>query len=313
MISLTQNKPRFSGHETFVCRYAWLPKVVKELGSPGGESLFKDLNGAMIRLGVGKNMVRSAKFWAEAAQVIEDTPEGHGVTPFGNRLLGYEGHDPFLEHIETLWLIHWKIATNPIRPIYHWTQILSHWHRSEFCESDAIPFLERGLPPEQAKLSERTLSDGLKVFINTYVPTRGRKGDVAEDNLDSPLNELDLLRVVGERTNKDNHREKIYAFNKEPKPSISPELLAYCIDDFWRNSPYADEESLGFRPISVGESSPGQIFKLPEAWLRSLLDSLSTATKGALTFEESQSMQQVWRKHHIEPSDLLDAVYFCDL
>ncbi len=309
MVDLTQHKIRFSGHETFVCRYAWLPKIVTELNKPGGADLFQDFNESMVKLGVGKNMVRSAKFWAEAAQIIEDSPGGHQVTPFGNRLLGYEGHDPFLERSQTLWLLHWKISTNPIRPIFHWTQLLCHWHRSEFSESEVIPFLNRSLPPEQAKRSKRTLGDGLKVFINTYVPTRGRKGEVAEDNLDSPLTELDLLQVVGERLNKDQHREKIYAFNKEPKPSITPALLAYCIDDFWQNSPFSEEESLGFRPISVGENSPGQVFKLPEAALRNLLETFSSTTKGIMTFEESQNMQQLWRKREPEENELLDAVY----
>lgn len=301
--------PRYSGHETFVCRYAWLPKVVTELSKKDGAFLFKDENLAMIRLGIGKNMVRSVKFWAEAALIIEDSPEGHSVTAFGNRLLGLEGHDPYLEHPQTLWLLHWKIATNPNRPIYHWTQMLSHWHRAEFGEAEAITFLERGLPPEQAKRSMRTLSDGLKVFINSYVPSTGRKGEIAEDNLDCPLTELDLIQIVGERRTKDSQREIIYSFNKEPKPSISPALLAYCVDEFWRNSPHADDESLGFRPISTGENSPGQVFKLPEASIRTLLESLSITTRGTMSFEESQSMQQVWRKGQSDSTELLDAIY----
>jgi len=301
--------PRYSGHETFVCRYAWLPKVVRELSRPSGETLFKDENSAMVRIGVGKNMVRSAKFWAESAQIIEDAPGGHIVTPFGERLLGREGHDPYLEKLETLWLLHWKIATHPFRPIFHWTQMLSHWHRAEFGEAEASRFLEGGLPPDQAKRSKRTLSDGLKVFINSYVPSRGKKGEIAEDNLDCPLTELGLIQIVGERLTKENQRETIYAFDKEPKLAITSALLAYCVDEFWRNSPHSDAESLGFRPITSGENSPGQVFKLPEASIRALLDPFSTVTKGAMSFEESQSMQQVWRKRQVDPMDLLDAIY----
>jgi len=309
LMTALKSSPRYSGHETFVCRYAWLPKVVKELSTKDGASLFKDEDAAMVRLGVGKNMVRSAKFWAEAAQIIEEIPTGHRVTSFGTRLLGYEGHDAYLERLQTLWLLHWKIATNPFRPIFHWTQMLSHWHRAEFGEAEANAFLERGLSPEQAKRSKRTLSDGLKVFINSYVPSKGRKGEIAEDNLDCPLTELDLIQVVGERLTTDNHREKIYSFNKEPKPAITSALLAYCIDEFWRNSLYADDESLGFRPISTGENSPGQVFKLPEASIRALLESISTTTQGAISFEESQSMQQLWRKRTVDPVDRLDAIY----
>ena len=81
-------KARYSGHETFVCRYAWLPKVVTELAKD--PFLFDDEVNAMVRLGIGKNMVRSAKFWAEAAQIIADAEDGgHTITDFGRELLGH--------------------------------------------------------------------------------------------------------------------------------------------------------------------------------------------------------------------------------
>jgi len=40
---MTAIKPtsRYSGHETFVCRYAWLPKVVKAVSSKDGGGLFR--------------------------------------------------------------------------------------------------------------------------------------------------------------------------------------------------------------------------------------------------------------------------------
>ena len=47
---------RFSGHETFPCRYAWLPKAVQWLAED--PALFRNEDQAMVKLGVGKNMVR---------------------------------------------------------------------------------------------------------------------------------------------------------------------------------------------------------------------------------------------------------------
>ena len=146
------SKARYSGHETFVCRYAWLPKVISELGKPGGQHLFKNEDEAMVRLGIGKNMVRSAKFWAESAQIIEErTDGGHQASAFGRNLLGGDGYDTYLERPETLWLLHWKISSHPIRPLFHWHQMLNHWHRPEFCESEALQFLEKALPKKETK------------------------------------------------------------------------------------------------------------------------------------------------------------------
>lgn len=314
-MTITNSIPRYSGHETFVCRYAWLPKVIDELSKPNGQYLFRNENDAMVRLGVGKNMVRSAKFWAEAAQVIENNDEGgHQLSSFGRELLGRDGWDRYLEQPETLWLLHWKIATHPTRPLYYWEQMLNFWHRPEFCESEALSFLEKALPPEKEKTSSRTLSDGFRVFVNSYVPTRGKKGEIAEDNLDCPLVELGLIRVAGERITAENHRETIYSFNIEAKSSISVALFAYCLNDFWRNSEKSNgESSLNFRTVCSAPGSPGQVFKLPEAALMALLDGLSDATKGAIVFEESQSMPQVWMKNPLSDEMLLEAIYNADL
>lgn len=301
--------PRYSGHETFVCRYAWLPKVIRELKK--NPRLFSDEDHAMVRLGIGKNMVRSAKFWAEAAQIIQDREDGgHGETNFGMTLLGEEGHDPYLERPETLWLLHWKISTHPTRPIFQWQQMLNFWHRPEFTESEALPFLEKALPKDKEKTSQRTIADGLRVFINSYVPGRGRKNEIAEDNLDCPLVELGLLQIAGERVDKNKHRETIYSFNVEPKPTITPKLLAYCTREFWiSNAKYAEEQTLSSRVICTEEGSPGQVFKLPEKALFPLLDQLSTATSQAMVFEESQTLQQVWSKKNISLEALLDNIY----
>jgi hypothetical protein len=51
---------KFSGHETFPCRYAWLPKAVDTVNN--NPAIFSDEDEAMIKLGVGKNMVRAIRF-----------------------------------------------------------------------------------------------------------------------------------------------------------------------------------------------------------------------------------------------------------
>jgi hypothetical protein len=303
---------RFTGHETFVCRFAWLPKVVRELDtSRGGDPLlFRDEDTAMVRLGVGKNMVRSAKFWAECAGVIEEIPGGGWVaTNFGRLILGHDGHDEFLQRIETLWLLHWKLATNPKRPLFHWEQMLNHWQRAEFSESEVLPFLVRGLRSDETVKSERTFADGFRVFVNTYLPTRGRKGEIAEDHLDCPLVELGLLQKVGERLKDDHTREPVYSFVIGPKAGITSALFAFCVWDYWENSHYQDQESLGFRFVSSAEASPGQIFKLPELAVRPLLEGLASATDGALAFVESSSMQQVEKTRGVAEEDLLKFIY----
>src|SRR5947209_7440447 len=91
---------RVSGHEKFPCRYTWLPKVVQSLNE--NPKLFRDEDQAMVRLGVGKNMVRAIRFWANATGVSSDDGKGNfTVSSIGSQLLAESGYDPFLEDVKT--------------------------------------------------------------------------------------------------------------------------------------------------------------------------------------------------------------------
>ena len=172
-----------------------------------------------------------------------------------------------------------------------------------------MAFLKRCMPPLPRPISDRTTEDGLRVFINTYIPTKGRKGEIAEDNLDSPLVELGLLRRSGERTDlKTGLREPIYAFAIEDKPAISTGLFAYCLNDFWQNE-HPQEKTISFGAVAVGEGSPGQIFKLPEASVRHHLDQIREVSKGSFVFEESASLQQVSRSNKASSFDFMEKIY----
>ncbi len=136
-----EKKYRISGHESFPCRYAWLPKTVRCLQR--NPRLFTDEERGMVDLGLGKNMVRSSRFWAQAAGVISATGNGHKITDFGSILFGERGLDPFLEDIRTLWLIHWNLSTNVENPLLAWDFIFNRWHEPELVRSAILKGLMR--------------------------------------------------------------------------------------------------------------------------------------------------------------------------
>ena len=94
------SKPGFARHETFHLRYGWLKKCydfVKDGNSFHDES-------APVKMGVGKNMAKSIRFWGLAAKIIEYDTErkkkSEFLTPteFGNFIFDEEnGLDPYLE------------------------------------------------------------------------------------------------------------------------------------------------------------------------------------------------------------------------
>ena len=284
---------RFSGHETFPCRYAWLPKAYAALESD--QNAFADEERAMITLGVGKNMVRAIRFWVQASGIAQAIKAGgYNITAFGRAILAKGGFDPFLEDIRTLWLIHWQLSTHVDEPIFAWDYLLNRWQHPEISRSAVLHAFHQEAQRQERRLSTITLEQHFDTFLHTYVPTRSRKGDILEDNLDCPLVELELIQRLGERKLDNGKREPIYAFRREEKPEITPEIFVYCVNDFWSKR-RPNERTLTFHDISVSHGSPGQVFKLPEMDIRQRLETIATDSDGAFSYKESASLQQITR------------------
>jgi hypothetical protein len=296
---------RISGHESFSCRYAWMPKVLR--GLRRDPRLFNNEDSAMVELGLGKNMIRSARFWALAMGLITTQRSDLIITPFGATIFDENGLDPYLEDIRTLWLLHWKLATGVTQPLLAWDYLLNRWHEPELIPSTAIRALQREVAKFDQVSSTTTVDQHFNTFIHTYVPSRGRKGLVQEDNLDCPLVELNLILRVGER-DVDEAREAIYVFRREDKPEITAELFLYCLDDFWQCR-HPDAATLTFNELAHGHGSPGQIFKFSEDDLRSRLEAIGRFESSPFTYSESTQLQQVRRQITRNPVKLLKLAY----
>ncbi|MBC6606949.1 DUF4007 family protein [Hymenobacter sp. BT188] len=290
---------RFSGHESFPCRYTWLPKAYSKLCQ--NPYLFSDEDEAMVQLGVGKNMVRAIRFWVQLAGIAQPLPDrkGYSVTPFGHAIFHPTGFDPYLEDVRTLWLIHWKFASPVEEPLFAWYFLLNQWAEPELSRSEVLRAFKAEAARQGRDLSEVTLGQHFDIFLHTYLPARGRKGEVVEDNLDCPLTMLRLLIPAGERlieASDVRRREPVYAFRRDHKPEISGALLAYCLHDFWRMT-RSKEATLSFREVAVVPGSIGQIFKLSEQDLRDRLETLREDSQGMLDYQSSAALPRVVKNY----------------
>jgi hypothetical protein len=283
---------KFSGHETFTFRYAWLPKAHNIVAK--SDKAFSDEDQAMVELGVGKNMVRSIRFWATYLGIINsDGGRSYSVTPFGEALLDPEnGYDPYLEDSQTLWLLHWRLSTAS-EPIFAWHYLLNKWQESELITSNILPMMTRELEGVH-KVSRNSLDGLLKIFYHTYVPTRGKKSKVNEDNLDCPLVQLRLVEHAGAKDESGSKKELIYVFRRGEKPEISNALFYYCLTDYWAIK-YPDEMTLSYGQIASEEGSPGQIFKLSDADIQERLHAVDERNRH-FQFTDSTSSRFLERK-----------------
>lgn len=106
LISANQSTTRvnsvFARHETFHPRFGWLKKGFDAAKKNSEIFLQED---ATVHLGVGKNMVRSIRYWCNTFKVLE----GDKPSEFGSKLLDDRGWDPFCENPASLWLLHWNL------------------------------------------------------------------------------------------------------------------------------------------------------------------------------------------------------------
>ncbi len=293
---------RFSGHETFACRYAWWPKAYRLLAADPGA--FGNEETAMVELGLGKNMVRSLRFWVEAAGLaVPEKGWGLRLTGFAHAIFAEDGFDPFLEDVRTLWLVHWNLASRAEGALFAWRFLINQWPHPEFTRSEAIAAFSRESTRLGHSHSTITLAQHLDVFLHTYQPARSKSVGI-EDSLDGPLVELALLQVVGERRAEAGRFESVYAFRREPKLEITSTLFDYCLSDYWDRF-RANEETLTLREVTLAPCSPGQVFKLPEEDIRMRLEAY--ASSGAIrpfNYVPSAVQGMVTRHHSSAPPSL---------
>jgi hypothetical protein len=285
----------FSGHETFTLRHGWLKKAVDAVQTDP-HAFTKDT--AMVGLGVGKNMVRSIRHWSLAADVVREMPGTRGTelaaTDFGILIFGPHGCDPFLEDLNTLWLIHWKLATNERRST-GWRWMFNLVHRDEFTRDSLFELFTAELKRKNMTgPSDSSLRRDIDCALRTYVGTR-TKAELLEDSLECPLVELQLIAAAPDGS--------LYRFSRGPKPSLSDQVFLACLLEFWDTDRAPD--SLAFSEIAFAAGSPGSVFKLDENSIAVRLEQLESTTSGALIYDETAGLKQVYRRKKIDKQDAL--------
>ena len=294
---------RFGGHQTFPLRITWLPKAAIGLGQ--GRDVLGDILEAVVALGLGKNMVEALRCWADAYGVARRTSHGWALTEEGEAIFGHGGFDRYLEEVQTLWWLHWKISTQATGRFFAWELAFNRWNEPSFTPSAMLAAYGKEAVRSGRTLSDVSLKQHFDVWLRTYcVPRANRAG---EDGLDSPLAVLNLIRPVGELEEM-GRREPVYGFDAGPKRAIGQALFRYCLMDWWE-ARHGVEETVPFHEAASGPGSPGRIFRMPEAEVRSRLEALGRAGS-EIELAESLNQQQLRRTRPFPaPARRLAAVY----
>jgi hypothetical protein len=279
-------KAQFSGHETFPLRHLWLRKAFEAVAAYNPEraprSVFTDPD-AIVRFGVGRNMVSSIRHWALACGVVEDASGGYRTLELGNLLLGPKGFDPYLEHPASAWLIHWLVAGRALRTTT-WYWAFNYFPSPSFeREQLAAPIAEYCSGASRDPVAAVTIKRDVECFVRSYVP---RAGSESVEELTEPvLGELGLIHAIGSRR---------FEFRRGPKPTLPDGIFLLGLIEFWER--YAKTATtLAFEAIMYEPGSPGRVYKLDENSLAERLIGLDRTTHGVFKWSDTAGLRQVMR------------------
>ncbi|WP_088893789.1 DUF4007 family protein [Leptolyngbya ohadii] len=248
----------FARHETFHPRFGWLKKGFDRAAQDPKVFLHDD---APIRLGVGKNMVRSIRYWEQAFKLLQDDEP----TEFGQRLLSDTGWDPFLEDTASLWLLHWQLLKLPCYATA-WYYTFNLFRPVEFTEQDLLIALENYYQEQQGlRIASSSFQKDVRCLLKMYVEQQSKSG-FTEDSIDCPFTELGLLHTAGDA--------RIYTFRVGAKSNLPPAIVvAACLE-------FAAQDRQGQGTIAVSRllyeaGSPGLAFKLSESALCDAIERIS--------------------------------------
>lgn len=202
---------KFSGHESFPCKSLWLKKGY-DYDEENGD--FNDPL-AVVKLGVGKNMVAAIRYWFKAFGLNRDS-QTRWLAVF---LFGEQGRDPYMEDAGTLWLLHYLLVSRGEATLYQWFFTDFQRKKKQFKRSDVVSYVKARML-DAGKLSqynENTVGKDVGVLLQNYCAPRNAKNN---EDYSSLLLDLNLLTSAG----KDE-----YSFNEEGRAQLPLDIFFFTV------------------------------------------------------------------------------------
>ena len=284
------NNWRFAGHETFHCKHFWLKKGYDFTSE---RNSFKE-NDAVVKLGVGKNMVSSIQFWMNAFGIYEEDE----ISEFGNNIFNNDGFDSFLEDEGSLWLLHYKLLSKNYSSIYKLAFINFRKTRisSEFTSKQLEDFISKLLISEGVSFSQKSIENDVKVFIRNYVSLYKKGAKSLEDDFSSLLINLDIISIVP-----DSHIEGLQVFKLlyNAKENLPSEVLLFSILDS-----FDGEMSIAVNDI---QNEISDLFLCNREGTEAKLIELQD--KGYIVYKDDSGRKEIQIKNKLNKWDVLKNYY----
>lgn len=308
----------FAKHETFYIRDGWLHKGIAAISE--NPNIFLD-DDAPEKLGLGKNMVRSLRFWMQATGISEEgmieRRTAQTLTHFGELIAT---HDAYQELDGTLWFLHHHlIANHHLTTAWYW--FFNHYLPTRFTQRD---FMERvkawintQIDDTDKTIAESSLKRDFECLTKTYVA--GHREISPEDSLESPLTTLGLLSSYVDFDEEIRKKVRIYRLEYGSPDRIHPLVMLYVLLNVQQSSERKEARQVGLQVALREPCNVGRTFNLKPTAFEDLLSQLNdtypewrvqlTRTGGLDQLSlPNVSAQDVMTQYYTEQADAADEV-----
>ena len=274
---------KFSGHESFPCKTLWLKKGYDYDTQEG------DFNEplAVVKLGVGKNMVGSIRFWYKAFGLNKES-KTRWIADF---LFGEQGRDLYMEDAGTLWLLHYLLVSTGEATLYQWFFTDFQRKKKQFKKTDVVSYVKAKMldAGKLSQLNENTVGKDVGVLLQNYCAPRNAKNN---EDYSSLLLDLNLLTVIG----KDE-----FAFNEEGRAQLPPDIFFFTVlMEKGTDTSVSFEDTL--RRI-------GLIYCMTELDIINCLKEIAEKYSDVVVYSDIAGVRQLFFTNEVEPAEILKRYY----
>lgn len=291
-------KLTFSGHDTFHCRHLWLKKGY-EFVKAGNKFSDED---AVVKLGVGKNMVSSINFWLRAFGILD---KDGILTEFAKYILDDDGKDPYLEDEATLWLLHYQLVTLNVASTYNLIFNELRRERIEFSKDNFIAFvLRKAEELGISSVNKNTVATDFEVLTKMYIRTDAQIKD-KEDTFSGLLTELNIIQEEKRKVN--DKTEIFFSVAADDKSEVPDEIILYSILDKEETG-----NSISLYSIEQEKNQAGSVFAIGRTGLVNKIESIiknKAYRKYSITFNDHAGIKELQFKTKPNKFEVLSNYY----
>lgn len=287
----------YARHQSFYLRDKWFSKGLREVIQNSRFFLNED---SFEKIGLGKNMVESLKYWLTAFNVIEERNEDgqrrHYLTELGNF---FYTHDRLLQKNDTLSILHYELVRNR----YDQSTVFE-WYFNKFKETViSKPELVNSFitwvgQNESKDVSEKSLKRDIDCLIQFYTKTPNENDP--EDVIFCPFSKLMLIKSERSGEGYDTIKKVSSEIERIGGVSLYYVLLTYCTEN--------GLDLISVDEIINGDSLWGKTFNLTRNKTIDALNILTNHDRFPIQYVRTNNLDYV-KVPQISPMEFLQSEF----